>query len=249
MTRAARKSIAGAVAMTASAVVLTASFAACNPHDEGERVEVTQQECVACHRADYESADDPVHMGSFSTECADCHQTEAWRPAVEGGGHPEMAFPIDEGNHSAFECTDCHNEELGGYGGGENADCVGCHVGTHAREEMDELHRGVQVPRYPHGQEAKPNFCLACHMSGGDPVALHPEDAFPIETAPHTFACADCHNPDLGSNAEGANADCVGCHVGTHERSAMDARHSGVSGYPTANTQNFCLDCHPAGDI
>jgi hypothetical protein len=39
------------------------------------------KECVACHRDDFDKA--PRHQ-RFSTACADCHGTEAWKPTLPG---------------------------------------------------------------------------------------------------------------------------------------------------------------------
>lgn len=118
----------------------------------------TPTECVACHRADYDSSPLPGH-DTFPTDCAGCHSTSAFTPA-SGGLHPESRFPTN-GRHN-FACGDCHNADLGVTGRG-NTDCVGCHLGAHARNRIDGEHRGVRG--YPQGG-APPNFCLNCHPRG-----------------------------------------------------------------------------------
>ena len=61
-------------------------------------VEVLQHECYSCHLPDYENASNPLHVGSYPTECANCHTTDAWRPAADG--HPESEFPVQTGAHA-----------------------------------------------------------------------------------------------------------------------------------------------------
>jgi hypothetical protein len=39
----------------------------------------TPNDCVDCHRAQYEAA--PDHVGHFATTCLDCHGFEGWKPA------------------------------------------------------------------------------------------------------------------------------------------------------------------------
>ena len=213
----------------------------------GGALAVAGSACVTCHQADYDAASNPVHRGQFPTTCGECHGETSWRPAT-GGAHPEADFSIATGPHAGIQCDDCHDAARGRYGAGANTDCVGCHSGEHARDQVDGSHGGVVG--YPPGQAA-PNFCLTCHPNGLAEASAHPEAAFPIATGPHqALDCWGCHNADLGSSVGGANADCVGCHTGEHERAAMDLRHRGVQVplYPTGPASpNFCLNCHPTG--
>ncbi len=95
-----------------------------------------------------------------------------------------------------------------------------------------------------------PTTCGDCHLTTAwRPAGAHPEAAFPIKTGPHEpFDCADCHDASLGSNIDGANTNCVGCHTGTHNRSQVDGQHQDVGGYVWSDTNpHFCLSCHPDG--
>lgn len=124
----------------------------------------TANECVGCHRQDYDSSPFPGHT-AFATTCQDCHATSGWVPA-SGGSHPQNRFSIT-GRHD-YPCNDCHNQSLGPNGAG-NTDCVGCHDGAHTLARMDRVHAG-EVRNYPTGANRAPNFCLQCHAngSGGD---------------------------------------------------------------------------------
>jgi hypothetical protein len=120
----------------------------------------TPNQCDACHRGDFESSPFPGHS-AFQKTCLDCHSTSAWKGGT--GLHPESVFPIQSTVH-AYACLDCHDRALGA-NGAPNVDCVGCHDGVHAREQLDPVHLELGLPDYPSGPAA-PNFCLACHPSG-----------------------------------------------------------------------------------
>lgn len=48
----------------------------------------TPKECIGCHKEDYEASTFPDH-DTFPTKCAECHSTDAWKPAK----HPPKAAP------------------------------------------------------------------------------------------------------------------------------------------------------------
>jgi hypothetical protein len=221
-------------------LLVALAAAGCGRSHPGGRVEVRTEDCVICHAADFAAAVDPPHAGNFPMTCDDCHTPGAWRPAA--GLHPEAAFPIGEGAHLPFRCAQCHDPQRGAYPGGANTSCVGCHTGAHTRDRMDRRHRGVAG--YPAGG-ADVRFCLDCHPRGVADL-VHPQDRFPLGSGDHGgVACLDCHKPDLGPYAGGANTDCTGCHTGDHARAEMDARHRDVPAYTYDSPS--CLRCHPAG--
>jgi hypothetical protein len=200
-------------------------------HTSGYAPGQTPKDCVGCHRKDYETSPFPNHT-TFSTSCTDCHTTSGWKPAMlpDHG----MFFPL-EGKHTTVMCASCHTS---GYAPGQTPkDCVGCH-----RKDYD-------ASPYP-GHSSFPTTCENCHMTSGWKPASgsHPESTFPINSGAHKgIACMDCHNASLGVNGKD-NADCVGCHTGTHSRSRMDSKHREVRNYPTgAAAPNFCLMCHSDG--
>lgn len=132
-----------------------------NQHD-AQLQEVNTDDCVTCHRPDYEAVVDPMHVGVFPETCGQCHTTDAWRPALEGA-HPEANFPVAEGPHKSVECVECHKASLGPSTDGQNTDCIGCHTGEHNRAKMDDKHH--EEPDY-NWRDAVPNFCLECHPNG-----------------------------------------------------------------------------------
>ncbi|MEZ4226119.1 MAG: cytochrome c3 family protein [Polyangiaceae bacterium] len=191
----------------------------------------TPTNCVGCHKADYDSSPYPGHS-TYPTTCDQCHGTNAWKPATPA----EHPFPLD-GAHAGTICAKCHTGNPPVYKGTPNT-CVGCHKADYDSSP------------YPNHQTFA-TTCGDCHNTTAWKPATgggHPETKFPVSTGAHSkFKCADCHNASLGPNGKG-NADCVGCHTGTHARSKMDAKHKEVGKYPTGSAApNFCLDCHPKG--
>jgi hypothetical protein len=150
-------------ALILAAVAAATAGAGCLRDHPGALADVGQQDCYACHQADYEGATNPVHVGNNPTTCWECHSTDAWQPALAGGAHPEDKFPIAGGAHAPFACTDCHLPELGSSTNGGNVTCIGCHTGAHDRSLMDEHH--AEVPEYQ-WDDARPAFCRDCHPRG-----------------------------------------------------------------------------------
>lgn len=218
--------------------------AACHDAARGTPLGGHNTICTSCHT---QPAVDPLHAGdptyAFSTTnpafCLSCH------PDGRAAGHPELGFPLATGAHQGIACAACHDATRGTSAGGANANCVGCHSGTHARAVVDQQHLGD--PSYAF-DVTSPAFCLRCHPRGiADGV--HPETRFRIRSGAHApFACNDCHVPARGSPVGGFNTSCVGCHTGEHSRTRVDAEHREVGGY-TFDTANphFCLRCHPSG--
>jgi hypothetical protein len=122
-------------------------------------------------------------------------------------------------------------------------DCFLCHAEDY-ESATDPVHVGVN-----------PTTCWECHETTGWRPAeqgTHPDDDFRISTGQHSdILCADCHDAGRGLRANGANTDCIGCHLGSHEVEVMNAMHAdrGVASYPTDRSQpNFCLACHIDGN-
>ncbi len=89
----------------------------------------TSSQCVSCHG-------EPVwHVGALGTDCASCHSTQAWSPAKFTLSHPQPAVGeggsgIRHGNAtcrtchpstvSQYTCLECHSNNQGGEGGGDD---------------------------------------------------------------------------------------------------------------------------------
>src|SRR5262249_12984698 len=74
--------------------------------------------CSSCHQ-------DPVfHAGMFGLDCASCHTTGNWS-AKYNGPHPGIAEEVGSGvNHGGGSCRSCHTQTL------RAATCTQCHQGN-----------------------------------------------------------------------------------------------------------------------
>ncbi len=74
--------------------------------------------CVSCH------ADPAWHAGAMGTDCAACHNTTAYSPALFNRPHPGGC---EEGcvGHGGAKCTTCHPVSVFSY------TCLACHTSNH----------------------------------------------------------------------------------------------------------------------
>ncbi len=123
---------------------------------EGEWLRL-RSNCVDCHRADYLSAQNPVHSDlGFGIICEDCHSPIQWIPA-SFKKHDEQYFPIYSGNHAGVweNCTTCHYTP-GNY---RDFSCfLNCH--EHSQSKTDSKHGEVSGYRYDS------QACYSCHRQG-----------------------------------------------------------------------------------
>lgn len=148
---------------------LLACTLACAPEaNVHETKQAKSQGCIYCHSGAYIAVKTPVHVGVNPITCGDCHATNAWKPTIGGGGHPEELFPIRAATskhaNPAIGCGDCHDARLGDSTGGQNTDCIHCHIGAHTIASVDQAHAGR--PGYTPANPNSPNSCLGCHPSG-----------------------------------------------------------------------------------
>jgi hypothetical protein len=182
-------------------------------------VPAQQDDCVACHRKDY----DDEHGGSgFPTTCLSCHTVDDWEDG--SFNHAATAFPL-VGAHEAAPCADCHGPPAHlaeGFKGPE--ECLACHQADYDRE---------------HAGSGFETTCLSCHARdtwSGATFDHTAQTGFALQ-GPHTpLTCTACHavpGHTLLFPKPGTADDCVACHQGDY-----DAEHAG-SGFETT-----CLSCH-----
>jgi hypothetical protein len=148
-----------------STLLFVSCVAACAPEaNVHDTKQAKSQGCIYCHTAAYLTVKTTKHYvgagdpSNYPITCNDCHGTNAWVPTVGGGGHPEARFPLtgaSKHNNAAIKCADCHKASLGENTGGQNTDCIHCHIGAH-----------TIVGGYTPASEAAPNSCLGCHQAG-----------------------------------------------------------------------------------
>jgi len=102
----------------------------------------TPAQCSDCH------AEPEIHAGSFGLNCAACHATDAWQPAVL----KEHVFPLDHGDEGEIACETCHTTTYAQY------TCESCHD-SQDPEFMDEHDKDSN------DQSILMN-CVECHWDG-----------------------------------------------------------------------------------
>ena len=199
---------------------------ACERCHQGGRYTGTPTQCYSCHQANYQQASNPSHSG-FPTSCDSCHGTNAWRPA--SFDHSRTRFPL-AGAHGRLECGRCHSN---GQYSGTPTDCYACHRSDY---------NGTTNPN--HQAAGFPTRCTDCHTTSAWRPATFDHDGryFPIYSGKHRgkwSGCGDCHV----SAGNYRVFECVNCHE--HNRTDMDRKHRGVSGYQYNSSS--CYRCHPRG--
>ena len=184
-----------------------------------------------CHLQNYSSATNPVHGTGFSTECATCHTTTAWRPATFD--HSKASFPLT-GAHLSAQCALCHKNGI--YTGTPNT-CgnAGCHL---------TQYNATASPS--HIAAAFPLECQVCHTTTAwKPSTWNHDPYFPISAgsvhSPGRWnACTDCHTVPTTYTA----FSCINCHEHSSQTN-VDGHHTGVAGY--SYNSAACYHCHPQG--
>jgi hypothetical protein len=111
----------------------------------------SQDDCIACHQADYERE----HAGTeYPVTCLSCHDISAWSGAAFD--HDAQYFPISRGKHSGrwASCATCHTmpDDYRIF------TCLQCH--QHDQSRMDSEHSGIG------GYVYDSNACYSCHPTG-----------------------------------------------------------------------------------
>lgn len=188
-------------------------------------VPTSPNDCVACHRADY----DRQHTGSgFSTDCLSCHSSTAWTGATFDHAAVARGFVLNE-RHAQIPCSSCHAPDGRPlFSPTGNNDCVACH-----QAEYNSEHSGSGFP----------TTCSGCHTQTTWTAASFDHDAqfFPIYSGKHQgkwSSCTQCHTNPGDFRA----FSCTTCHLATKTNND----HSGVSGYAYDSAR--CYSCHPRGD-
>jgi Zn finger protein HypA/HybF involved in hydrogenase expression len=130
----------------------------CNRCHANGNFQDTPSECVACHLADFQSADSPDHTANnFPTDCAACHTTGPGWEAGSFSQHDQLYFPIFSGKHAGEwnQCVECHTTP----GNFKQFSCIDCHEHNNAADLADEHD---EVSGYMFSSQA----CYACHPKG-----------------------------------------------------------------------------------
>jgi hypothetical protein len=102
----------------------------------------TPQECSACHQ------EPQIHAGVFGLNCAACHTSTAWAPALL----TRHTFPLDHGERGEIACATCHTATYSTY------TCYGCHEHDPAETQSQHAEKGIVGDQLVN--------CATCHSNG-----------------------------------------------------------------------------------
>lgn len=217
----------------------------------------TPNQCSGCHLDDYQTAQNPNHIGAqFPQTCETCHTSSGWAPATFE--HDIQYFPINSGKHRNEwnnDCRTCHNVPTN-YSA---FTCIDCH--EHDQISMNQEHQGVQGYIYASTE------CFACHPDGTSNGAFnHTTSQFPLTGNHLTLTCNQCHatgypnTPNdcyschqtgynltnrVNHTLAGFSQNCTECH-NTSGWVSTTFNHSTTTGFPLTNAHStpVCSACH-----
>ena len=183
--------------------------------------------CSSCHDGLTATGKTVNHLVT-TAECDDCHSTDAWTPAIVGGGGTP--------DHTTFigNCVSCHDTVIAS---GKSAShipssdlCDACHLKFPATwapvsaNSVDhtqvvgaciDCHNGVVAQGKPTDHIATSNSCNNCHSTAR---------WRPVVTVDHgqvLGSCTSCHNGNIAQGLPGDHCDtsatpeCNNCHTTT----------------------------------
>ena len=174
-------------------------------------------QCVDCHLAEYQGANDPDHVAlNISTQCQQCHTPHGW----EGADFPHTGI--------VSGCVNCHMDEYQGTSdpdhvqAGWGTTCEQCHTNTSNWHAANFAHTGVTTG------------CAACHMNEFQ-ATNDPDHVL----AGFGTTCEQCHNStsnwfDADFDHTGITNGCFSCHQSDYQQASPNH-----SGFPTT-----CEQCH-----
>ena len=184
------------------------------------------QDCLACHVADY-NREHPG--GAFPTTCLSCHTVETWSGATFDHALVASGFRL-LGAHARIACESCHSPTDWSvpFAPAGDEDCISCHTDDYQQE---------------HAGSGFPTTCLTCHTIDtwdGASFVNHDAQFFPIYSGPHKDKWQECQTCHVQAN----NFQVFSCFA-CHGQTKTDDQHKEEAGY--RYDSNACYQCHPNG--
>ncbi|MBK8953948.1 MAG: hypothetical protein IPM34_00120 [Saprospiraceae bacterium] len=208
---------------------LAADCRACHTSETELRFDRIGNDCINCHRQDYEQTSNPDHQkAGYGNDCAACHDPASNKWNAQFIQHD--FFPLT-GVHNLNECKACHTDP--DYSK-TSPECLSCH--------QDDYDNSTN-PK--HNTAGFGTNCLDCHTLVPDwrPVnyTQHDQNHFPIYSGEHKGEWKDCASCHL-NNSNYKEFSCTVCHTNPD----TDEEHDKVNGY--FYNDQACFACHPKGD-
>ena len=149
----------------------------------------TPKDCYACHKAEYDRTTKPNHKNaSFSTNCAQCHNSVGWQ-----GANFQHRWPLT-GAHKAVSCASCHKNQV--YKGTPK-DCYACH-----KADFDK------TTNPNHRTSGFTTQCTLCHTTATWKGARF-DHKWPLKGGHSGLSCTKCH---INNVYKGTSKECFSCH-------------------------------------
>jgi hypothetical protein len=221
----------------------------------------SEQDCIACHQADYQRAAPLDHVAfALPTDCDQCHGLVTFEGARFD--HAAQAGFALVGAHMAAPCTSCHAsgsfEPLFDAAGPD--DCQTCHEADYARAHADsafpttcqQCHGTTAWEGAAFDHAAQTGFplvgihvsqpCTACHVDGSFE---------PLFTPAGADDCVECHQQDYAAGHPAGNfpTTCADCHQPTATWEGATFDHQKQTGFPLVGVHMSqpCTACHASG--
>jgi hypothetical protein len=194
----------------------------CHISETGLRFDRIGNECISCHREDYQNTQSPNHVTSgYSTNCIECHDILGWGWSSENIAHD--FFPLTKG-HDIQNCKECH---VTNNFSDASPECVSCH--------QDNFNESVNPNHTALGFSTE---CISCHTAdpGWEPARFdNHNDYYPLNGAHAAISndCAICHDGDYNNTPN----TCAGCHLGDYNKTTNPS-------HVQAQFSTDCKECH-----
>lgn len=158
----------------------------------------TPRECSGCHQQP------GLHEGVFSKDCAACHDTNVWSPALWQGDSFEhnlsTGFSLVQHSHNwdgrAITCRDCHQADV------TRLDVQGC-IECHSKDSDGAEFMHAHQQRF--GLE-----CTSCHDGADRMHDFEHANVFPLNGVHERIECEACH---IDRVFTGTPTNCADCHA------------------------------------
>jgi hypothetical protein len=190
----------------------------CHLSETGLRFDRIGNECISCHRQDFQSTQNPNHISSgFSTNCIECHNPLdfGWESDIN---HDFFALTL---GHDIQDCKQCHKTTS--YSDA-SSECISCHQ-TDYNQTTEPNHLSSNFP----------TDCASCHTTNpGWSPATFDHEFFPLTLGHDIQDCKQCHKT---GNYSDVSSECVSCHQ-------IDYNQTTDPNHQTANFTTDCASCH-----
>ena len=194
-------------------------------------------ECYDCHKKNYQATTQPNHIqDNFSTNCADCHNINAFSWKGAGFNHAGVTQACISCHQPNYAATTNPNHTALNF----STNCKDCHTTDPGWKPAQFRDHDAKFPIYSGKHNGQWNSCADCHTNPGNYTQ---------------YICIDCHEHNQATTDGKHNGvpgyaynsiACYGCHPSGTGQGTFD--HN-AAGFPLSggHTSVACTKCHTSG--